>query len=218
VREGVPDANIFVTGNTVVDALNSIRVEGAFEDDRLNRIDFAAKRVLLVTAHRRENHGDPLKAICRALKALAESSEDVDVVYPVHLNPRVSQVVAEELNAVNNIHLVNPVSYRDLLRLMARCYLILTDSGGIQEEAPSFHKPVLVLRDVTERPELIEAGGGKLVGTDASRIFDETLHLLRDLGEYNKMRRIDNPFGDGHAAARIVDVLEKRFLMPVDKR
>jgi UDP-N-acetylglucosamine 2-epimerase (non-hydrolysing) len=218
VREGVLDSNIYVTGNTVVDALTSIRVEGPFEDDALNGIDFAAKRVLLVTAHRRENHGDPLRGICRAIKSLAESGDDVTVVYPVHLNPRVSQVVSEELTGTSNVRLVKPVSYSDLLRLMARCYLILTDSGGIQEEAPSFHKPVLVLRELTERPELIEAGGGKLVGTNPSRIVEAAFHLLRDLGEYNKMSRIDNPFGDGRAAERIADALEKRFLNQKETR
>ncbi|HEU4390651.1 MAG TPA: UDP-N-acetylglucosamine 2-epimerase (non-hydrolyzing) [Blastocatellia bacterium] len=211
-REGVSDRDIHVTGNTVVDALGSVHIEGPFEDDELNGIDFGARRILLVTAHRRENHGEPLRAICRALKAVAESNEDVGVVYPVHLNPKVGEMVAAELSGIRNVHLVRPLSYRDLLRLMARCYLILTDSGGIQEEAPSFRKPVLVLREVTERPELIEAGGGKLVGTNSVRIVEETLHLLRDLGDYNKMSRVDNPFGDGHAAERIADALEKRFL------
>ena len=211
VREGVSDADIHVTGNTVVDALGSIHVEGSFEDDDLKAVNFAARRVLLVTAHRRENHGEPLKAICKALKSVVESSEDVAIVYPVHLNPKVGEIVTGELSGIRNIHLVRPLSYCDLLRLMARCYLILTDSGGIQEEAPSFHKPVLVLREVTERPELVEAGGAKLVGTNSVRIVEETLHLLRDLGEYNKMSKIDNPFGDGHAAERIADAIEKRF-------
>jgi len=203
VREGVAEDSIFVTGNTIVDALKSIPLEGDFEDAALNRIVFASARILLVTAHRRENHGAPLRSICRALKAIVESFDDVEIVYPVHLNPNVGSVVRDELAGADRVHLIKPVSYQDLLRLMDRSHLILTDSGGIQEEAPSFRKPVLVLRQVTERPELIEVGGGKLVGTDATRILDEATVLLTDPVEYERMRSAVNPFGDGHAAERI---------------
>ena len=211
LREGVSDDDVFVTGNTIVDALRSIPLGCGFEDQRLAGIDFDRKRVLLVTAHRRENHGMPLRSICWALRMLAEDFDDVEIVYPVHLNPNVSSVVREELGRVNGIHLVDPVSYRDLLSLMSRCYLILTDSGGIQEEAPSFNKPVLVLRDTTERPEVIEVGAGEIVGTEAENIVQVATKLLTDSGSYERMSAAENPFGDGHAAERIVDVLEQRL-------
>jgi UDP-N-acetylglucosamine 2-epimerase (non-hydrolysing) len=211
IKEGIQESDVFVTGNTVVDALMSFPLDERFANQTLNAIDFTNQRVLLVTAHRRENHGERLRGICTALRSLANSDQDVAIVYPVHLNPRVQQVVREQLDGLPNVYLTPPLSYSDLVRLMARCYLILTDSGGIQEEAPSFHKPVLVLREVTERPELIDAGGGRLVGTDPSRIVDAAMHLILDIGEYDKMSRVGNPFGDGRAAARIADLLEMRF-------
>lgn len=209
LREGVPEARVFVTGNTIVDALRSIPLEGEFEDPKLNMIDFKSKRVVLVTAHRRENHGGPLRSICEALRTLVASVADLQIVYPVHLNPNVTSVVGELLGTLPGVHLVEPVSYRDLLRLMDRCYLILSDSGGIQEEAPSFHKPVLVLRETTERPEVIEAGAGKLVGTDTNRIVEAASRLLTDPAEYARMSNVENPFGDGRAAERIVDILAR---------
>lgn len=209
LREGVPDESIFVTGNTIVDALQSIRLDENYDDPRLATLNQTGTRVLLVTAHRRENHGQPLRSICRALKRLAGNFEDIEIVYPVHLNPRVSSVVREELEGINRIHLTAPVSYRDLLRLMKRCYLILTDSGGIQEEAPSFRKPVLVLRELTERPELIEANAGKIVGTNTDTIIEAASRLLLEPREYEAMTASQNPFGDGHASERIADVLER---------
>jgi UDP-N-acetylglucosamine 2-epimerase (non-hydrolysing) len=211
LREGVPVENVFVTGNTIVDALRSIPLDGEFEDSRLSSIDFDRKRVLLVTAHRRENHGEPLRNICWALKELERDFDDVEIVYPVHLNPNVSSIVRSELGDVPGMHLVDPVSYNDLLRLMSRCHLILTDSGGIQEEAPSFNKPVLVLRETTERPEVIEVGAGRIVGTDTERIVRMASQLLTDDLEYEAMSSAENPFGDGHAAERIVDILEQRL-------
>jgi UDP-N-acetylglucosamine 2-epimerase (non-hydrolysing) len=207
LSEGVPAEHVFVTGNTIVDALQSIRLEGGFDDARINKVDFQNRRVILVTAHRRENHGGPLRAVCRALKRMVASFDDVEIVYPVHLNPNVSGPVRDELSDTPRIHLIDPVSYIDLLKLMSRCYLILTDSGGIQEEAPSFRKPVLVLREVTERPEVIEVGAGKIVGTDAERIFDEAEGLLGDSARYQLMTSAKNPFGDGQASKRIVSVL-----------
>ena len=207
LREGVPEDTIFVTGNTIVDALSSISVSGSFDDATLARLEPGESRMLLVTAHRRENHGQPLRSICQALKTLTSNFEDIEVVYPVHLNPKVGNVVREELGNIDRIHLVDPVSYPDLLRLMKRCFLILSDSGGIQEEGPSFHKPVLVLREVTERPELIEANAGKIVGTDARSIVDATTHLLTNPLAYSQMSSAENPFGDGHAAERIADIL-----------
>src|SRR5713226_1581132 len=173
VNEGVAESRIFVTGNTIVDALNSISLAQHFDDPRLAGLERSENRVLLVTAHRRENHGQPLRSICRAVKSLIGKFDDIEVVYPVHLNPRVGTAVREELSHTERIHLIEPVSYPDMLRLMKRCCLILTDSGGIQEEAPSFRKPVLVLREVTERPELIEANAGKIIGTDDVRIVEE---------------------------------------------
>ena len=211
LNEGVPDENIFVTGNTIVDALSGVEPGGAFSDPRLSEIDFEHQRVLLVTAHRRENHGEPLRAICRALRTIAAGADDVEIIYPVHLNPNVNATVRSELANVDRIHLVDPVSYRDLLMLMNRSYLVLTDSGGIQEEAPSFHKPVLVLREVTERPELIEANGGVLVGTDAKLIIECVDRLLSDPDAYARMASVENPFGDGHASERIVEVLAERL-------
>jgi len=207
LREGTPEETVFVTGNTIVDALLSMRLEGGFDDSDLEGVDFEGRRVLLVTAHRRENQGPRLRSICRALRAIVERFEDVEVVYPVHLNPNVLGPVREELGGVARVRLVRPVTYPDLVRLLGRCYLILTDSGGIQEEAPSFHKPVLVLRELTERPEVIEVGAGRIVGTDERRVVETASLLLTDAGEYAKMSTAENPFGDGRAAARIADIL-----------
>jgi UDP-N-acetylglucosamine 2-epimerase (non-hydrolysing) len=210
LREGVNADSIFVTGNTIVDALESISLDDEFEQPLLADLgQGGSRRLLLVTAHRRENHGEPLRSICRALRELTSNFSDVEVVYPVHLNPNVSSVVREELGGLERIRLVDPVSYNDLLRLMKRCYLILTDSGGIQEEAPSFGKPVLVLREVTERPEILDVNAGKLVGTDARAIVDAASRLLSDRAEYELMSKAENPFGDGHAAERIAEILTR---------
>jgi len=209
--EGVPDDAIFVTGNTVVDAMRSLTMSDGFDDPSLAGIDLTGRRLLLVTAHRRENHGAPLRSICEALKTLAARFDDLEIVYPVHLNPNVNGLIREELSNTPRVHLVEPVAYVDLLRLMKRCYLILTDSGGIQEEAPSFGKPVLVLREVTERPEIVEANAGRVVGTDAARIVEAASLLLDDKSEYAAMSAARNPFGDGHAAERIVSILAQRL-------
>lgn len=211
LREGVAEDSIFLTGNTIVDALQSIPPAKTFDDPKLANIDYDRMRVLLVTAHRRENHGPPLRSICTALKQLVNKFDNVEIVFPVHLNPNVRAVVHEELGDTARIHLIEPTSYRDLLGLMGRCYLIVTDSGGIQEEAVSFHKPVLVLRDVTERPEVVEAGAGKLIGVDAKRIVDEVSDLMTDERRYNQMCAAENPFGDGHAAERIVNILAEHL-------
>jgi UDP-N-acetylglucosamine 2-epimerase (non-hydrolysing) len=210
VREGVSDENIFVTGNTIVDALKSISIGARFDNPMLDRLDFNG-RVILVTAHRRENHGAALRSICRALKLIVARFEDVHIVCPVHMNPEVTTVVHEEMGRSERIHLVEPVSYRDILNLVSRCYLILTDSGGLQEEAPSFGKPVLVLRKVTERPELIEVNGGRIVGTDTGDVLEAASLLLTSKTEYETMCRAPNPFGDGRAAERIVDLLARKL-------
>ncbi len=211
LREGVREEDVFVTGNTIVDALLSIPLDGPFADAALEDVDFDKGRKILVTAHRRENHGESLRSICRALKDIVAKYDDVEVIYPVHLNPNVRGPVREELAGVARIALLEPVGYDDLLKLMKRSRLILTDSGGIQEEAPSFHKPVLILRELTERPEVVEAGAGKIVGTDAARIVKETSLLLDDAAAYRAMAGVRNPFGDGHAAGRIADILARRL-------
>ena len=209
MREGVPVENIFVTGNTVVDALKMLPIADRFEDDALNQLVLENKRLMLVTAHRRENHGEPLQNICEALQRLARRFPDLQIVFPVHLNPNVSDLVNRQLQGIANICLVSPASYNDLRKLMELSYLILTDSGGIQEEAPSFNKPVLILRDTTERPEIIQCGAGRLVGTNADRITDEASRLLNDSYAYTAMTMVENPFGDGQAADRISLVLQE---------
>jgi UDP-N-acetylglucosamine 2-epimerase (non-hydrolysing) len=210
LRDGVQDDRIFVTGNTIVDALLSIPLSNKFDDHRIATIDFNSRRVLLVTSHRRENHGLPLQSICRALKLLVSKFNNVEIVFPVHLNPSVREMVYEELGKTSGIHLIEPTSYNDLLGLISRCYLILTDSGGMQEESVSFHKPVLVLREVTERPELVEVGAGKVIGVNTQRIVDEVSALLTDGERYQRMCNAETPFGDGHAAERIVKILAER--------
>jgi UDP-N-acetylglucosamine 2-epimerase (non-hydrolysing) len=211
LREGVAPEDVFVTGNTIVDALQSIPPADVFDEKQLGTIEYDSQRVVLVTAHRRENHGPNLKSICEALKTLAMRFDDLDIVFPVHLNPNVRKMVYEELGNTPRIHLTAPVSYRDLLGVMRRCYLILTDSGGIQEEAVSFHKPVLVLREVTERPEVIECGAGKVIGVKTQDIVDEVSDLFTNQERYLQMSTAVNPFGDGHAAQRIVDILAAKM-------
>jgi UDP-N-acetylglucosamine 2-epimerase (non-hydrolysing) len=207
LREGIPEASIVVTGNTVVDALlhvaNQPWMPGA--NGPLAGLP-ADGRLILVTAHRRESFGAPLAQICTALREIA-SRRDVHIAYPVHLNPNVWQPVHQALGDVPGITLLPPLDYRSLVRVMQRSYLILTDSGGIQEEAPSLGVPVLVLRTVTERPEAVEAGTARLVGTDAAPIVAETARLLDDPEAYTRMKSAGNPYGDGRAAGRIVAAL-----------
>jgi len=207
LREGLPPESVHLTGNTIVDALGLMPVNGPFDDPALRAVPMKGRRVIMVTAHRRENHGPPLRGICHALRALAETFADIEIVYPVHLNPNVRKVVAEILGDARQIHLIEPIAYADLLRLMARSFLILTDSGGIQEEAPSFHKPVLILRETTERPEVVEVGAGRLVGTDPARIVAEASRLMCDCDQYAQMSNCPNPFGDGTAAQQIVEIV-----------
>lgn len=210
LREGVPAASITVTGNPVIDALqivaNRPEPEEVLQLQKQLQIGRGGKRLVLVTAHRRENFGEPLERICTALKELAGRG-DVEIVYPVHLNPNVQGPVHRMLKDQPHISLLPPLNYLPLVHLMKHAYLVLTDSGGIQEEAPAFGVPVLVLRQVTERPEGVEAGVLKLVGTDPRLIVQEASHLLDDPGAYALMARAVNPFGDGKAAARIVQAL-----------
>ena len=205
LREGISSEQIMVTGNPVIDALRAVADKPY--DPRGGPLANTCwdKRLVLVTAHRRENFGQPLENICQALKEIAgRHSGDVHIVYPVHPNPNVQAPVYQMLGDVSNITLLPPLDYLSLVYLMKRCYLVLTDSGGIQEEAPSLGKPVLVLRVKTERPEGIEAGAAKVVGTNRTRIVAETIRLLEDASEYQRMARAVNPYGDGHTAERIV--------------
>jgi UDP-N-acetylglucosamine 2-epimerase (non-hydrolysing) len=205
---GISEASIYVTGNTVIDALvQTVKPDYAFVQPDLGPVDFANKRIILVTAHRRENWGEPLRQICRAVKEIVEAVPDVEVVFSVHLNPVVRQTASEILGDVERVHLIQPLDYEPFVQLINKAYLILTDSGGIQEEAPSLGKPVLVLREVTERPEGVEAGTVRIVGRDTQRIVDSALLLLNNSGEYENMARAVNPYGDGHASERIADVL-----------
>lgn len=208
--EGVPTGNIFITGNTVIDALlTTVRDDYSFTEPPLDKIDFINRKVILITAHRRESWGEPLQNICLAVKKLAESYPDIEVIFSVHLNPRVQQVARSVLDGIERVHLINPLDYEPFVQLMNKSYLILTDSGGIQEEAPSLGKPVLVLREVTERPEAITAGTAKIVGRDTNRIVIETSLLLSNQNEYRKMAKAKNPYGDGKAAGRIVEIILK---------
>jgi len=212
LAEGVPDWRIVVTGNPVIDALQQIaRLPAPAEvQELLERLEIrpGGKRLVVVTAHRRENFGQPLQQICLGLRRLAEAFADsIHLVYPVHLNPNVQQPVYAALSEVKNITLLSPLDYLPMVHLMRHATLVLTDSGGIQEEASSLGVPTLVLREVTERPEGVEAGILKLVGTDPDVIFQEASRLLRDEAAYRAMARAANPFGDGHAAERIVQAL-----------
>ena len=210
LSEGVADERIWVTGNTVIDALLSVvsRPYSLLEHPVLSSVRASGKRLIMVTAHRRESFGKPLRSIFQALKDIASRNEDITIVFPVHLNPNVRQAAAEVLKGVDGICLIDPLPYLAFAHFMKQSFLILTDSGGVQEEAPSLGKPVLVLREVTERPEAIEAGTAVLVGTDRARISAATQELLDNPEKYHRMARAVNPFGDGKAAQRIADVLE----------
>jgi UDP-N-acetylglucosamine 2-epimerase (non-hydrolysing) len=208
LREGINEKDIFVTGNTVIDAMaTTVKDNYVFETEQLNNIDFKNKKVIMVTAHRRENWGEPLKNICYALKDIAENFEDVEIVYLVHLNPVVKETAYKILSGVERIHLLPPLDTKETHNLMDRSYLVLTDSGGLQEEAPHLGSPVLVLRDVTERPEAVAAGTVKIVGTDRKKIFGEASNLLKNEEEYKKMANAVNPYGDGRASQRIADAI-----------
>jgi UDP-N-acetylglucosamine 2-epimerase (non-hydrolysing) len=225
LREGVDEKTILVTGNPVIDALNFVtkqeeprEITSLLKRLGLTSAGLGMKRLILVTAHRRENFGEPLENVCRAIKEIAMRS-DVEIVYPVHLNPNVQEPVNRILKDVRRITLLPPLDYLPLVHLMKHAKLILTDSGGLQEEAPSLGVPVLVLREVTERPEGIQAGALKLVGTETVRIVHEAMRLLDNPSAYVEMAKAANPYGDGHAAERIVEGLlraERRATMEVE--
>lgn len=208
LREGVDNKNIFVTGNTVIDAMNyTIQEDYQFENEELKKIDFNNKKVIMVTAHRRENWGEGIFNICDALKKIVEQNKDVELVYLVHLNPIVKDMVYEKLGGIERIHLLPPLDTKETHNLMNKSYMVMTDSGGLQEEAPHLGKPVLVLRGVTERPEAVETGTVKLVGTDVDNIVNYASELIRNGEEYNKMSKAINPYGDGKASSRIADAI-----------
>ena len=208
LHEGIADSQIAVTGNTVIDALHRVVASGKAAAPQFGRDE--QRRMVLITGHRRENFGDGMKHICQAINALAERFKDVDFVYPIHLNPNIRRPVREIIDGSRgNVYLLEPLSYLEFVAMMQQSTLILTDSGGIQEEAPAFGKPVLVMRDTTERPEAIEAGTARLVGTDRETIEGNVALLLTDPKEYDTMAHAANPFGDGHAAERIADFILK---------
>ena len=208
LREGISEEKIFVTGNTVIDALcHTVKSDFKFTEELLNGIDYENKRVILVTTHRRENLGEPLRQVYKALKKLVEEFADVEVIFPVHKNPKVREVVNAELGGLERVYLCDPLDYEPFANLMSRVKLILTDSGGIQEEAPALGKPVLVLRDTTERPEAVDAGTVKLVGTDLETVYENSKLLLTNNAEYKKMSESVNPYGDGAASERIVQAV-----------
>jgi len=211
LKEGVKEEDIFITGNTVIDAMDCTVQQGyVFKNELLNSLDFS-KKTIMVTAHRRENWGEGIKNICNGLKTLVKDNNDVQVIYLVHLNPIVKDMVEEILGREERIYLLPPLDTSDTHNLMNRSYMIMTDSGGLQEEAPHLGKPVLVLRDVTERPEAVASGTVKLVGTNYDKIVNEAKVLLNDNKVYETMSRAINPYGDGNASKRIVESILYKF-------
>ena len=216
IRDRITDG-VLVCGNTVVDAIHmTVCDDFEFRDPALQALDFKNDRVVLVTAHRRENYGEPMENICRAIARLSDRYPDVHFVYPVHLSPYVRETAEKFLGGRDRVHLIAPLAVDEMHNLMARCYLIMTDSGGLQEEAPSLGKPVLVLRHETERPEAIEAGTVKLAGIVEDQIFQMACELFDDAQAYEKMAHAVNPYGDGHTCARIVQAIEHHFGLRAD--
>lgn len=213
IKENISKDEIFITGNTVIDALlETVQEDYIFNIEEVNNIDFNNKKLILLTSHRRENLGQPMRNIFKGINKIIRENEDVEVVFPVHLNPKVRDIVNEELGGIDRIYLIEPLDYLPFVNLMAKSYLIMTDSGGIQEEAPGLGKPVLVLRNTTERPEAVDAGTVKMVGTNKEMIVSKVNELLNNKEEYNKMANAINPYGDGKASKRIVDVILTQFI------
>jgi UDP-N-acetylglucosamine 2-epimerase (non-hydrolysing) len=214
LKENIEESKILVTGNTVIDALieSSKKVEDLenSEIDNLKSLIDSSKKIILVTGHRRENHGEGFISICSALKEIAISNSDTQIIYPVHLNPNVKGPVYEILSEIENVKLIDPLTYPSFVWLMNQSFIIITDSGGVQEEAPSLGKPVLVMRDITERPEAVEAGTVILVGTDKNKIILEVNSLLKDSERYQSMSILHNPYGDGKACERIVEFIKNK--------
>ncbi|MCX7709414.1 MAG: UDP-N-acetylglucosamine 2-epimerase (non-hydrolyzing) [Clostridia bacterium] len=218
LNEAMEEEKIYITGNTVIDALKTtVKKDYKFGNSALSDLNFGGKRIITVTAHRRENLGEPLKNICSALKYIADRYEDVEIVYPVHLNPAVQEVAEDILGKHPRVHLIEPLDVQDMHNLMAKSYIVMTDSGGLQEEAPSLGKPVLVLRNETERPEAVTAGTVKLAGTEKEKIISLATELLDNQEEYSKMAKAVNPYGDGCASERIVKALLYDFGFSTEK-
>ncbi len=218
LKENINPAHLYVTGNTVIDALQTtVQIDYTFKEELLNQIDYINNKVILVTTHRRENLGDPMRNVYEAIRDIINEQADVEVIFPMHRNPKVRSIVQEVLGDMPRVHLIEPLEYEPFANLMARTYLIMTDSGGIQEEAPSLGKPVLVLRDTTERPEAVEAGTVKLVGTDKESVYRTATELLVNETAYLAMSNAVNPYGDGLASDRIVQALRYEFFEDQDK-
>lgn len=214
LRESIPKKRIFITGNSVIDALSiSVRKNYPFSRSIINGIVGEKKKIVLLTMHRRENWGEPMMGACRAVKRLAALYPELNFIFPVHLNPVVREIVQPTLANISNVHLIEPLDYLDFVNLMAKSHLIITDSGGVQEEGPALGKPVLVLRTVTERPEAVAYGTVKLVGLDENRIFSTAKKLLNNKTAYKKMASATNPYGDGKAAKRTVGIMKQYFGM-----
>lgn len=211
LKENINEDGIYITGNTVIDALKTtVNSSYQFKTEELKGVDFN-KRIILVTAHRRENLGEPMRNIFKAIKRIAEEYNDVEVVYPVHLNPAVKEPATEILGDIKNVHLIAPLDVQELHNLMDRSYMVMTDSGGLQEEAPALGKPVLVLRQETERPEAVEAGTVRMAGVDEENVYNLAKLLLDNKEEYEKMNKATNPYGDGKASMRIVEAIKFYF-------
>ena len=206
IKEGKDENSIYITGNTAIDALKTT-VRDDYEHPELKWAE--GSRLIIITAHRRENLGDPMHQMFRAIRRILDENPDVKAIYPIHMNPAVRQAAQEELGDCDRIHIIEPLDVLDFHNFLARCYMILTDSGGVQEEAPSLGKPVLVMRDTTERPEGVKAGTLKLVGTDEETIYENFKELLLNKETYDKMSKASNPYGDGFACKRIADILEE---------
>lgn len=212
-RESITEG-VFLTGNTVIDALKTtVMKDFTFDEDILNQLDYSNRKIILVTCHRRENYGQPMENIFTALRRIADTYEDVDLVYPVHLSPVVQEMAKKHLSDHPRIHLIAPLMVNEMHNLMSRCHFVMTDSGGLQEEAPALGKPVLVLRKETERPEAIAAGTVRLAGVDGEEIFAMASALLTDSDAYARMAHATNPYGDGNACGRIVDAILWHFGM-----
>ncbi len=212
LKENVSEDKIYITGNTVIDALKTtVREDYKFADPTLASLDFKGKKIILMTAHRRENLGEPLENICKAAREIIESHPDVELVYPMHMNPLVRNTAKSILGGLDRVHLIEPLDVEELHNAMHRCYLVMTDSGGLQEEAPSLGKPVIVLRNETERPEAVEAGTVLMGGVDAGNIISLANMLLTDEKAYEKIAQTTNPYGDGNASERIVEAILYHF-------
>ena len=212
LKENIDENKIYITGNTVIDALQTtVKSDYVFADDTLNKLDYDKNRVILMTAHRRENLGEPLRNICEAVREVVLSHPDVEVVYPMHMNPLVRETAREILGDLDRVHLIEPLDVQEMYNAMDRCYMVMTDSGGLQEEAPSLGKPVIVLRNETERPEAVEAGTVVMGGVCKQDIIDRACELLDHESIYERMAQTANPYGDGSASRRIVEAILYAF-------